>query len=262
MTRPAPPQATPFDVVRAVELHKTQPETRWLVEALWADQGVGFIGGSPKSLKTWIGLDLAVAVASKTPCLGHFRVLRPGPALIYLAEDRLDMVRERLEGLCAARGLQLDSLDILVITTAAIRLDLAEHCQRLEATIAAHAPRLLLLDPFVRLHRGDENSAQEVAAILATLRKIQRHYQIAIALVHHTRKTIASRQMGQALRGSGDFHAWADSALYLAHEKAGLRLTIEQRAAPSADPLLHPPRAASASPRADTGNPGKHPHHR
>jgi AAA domain len=251
-----PPCRAPFDVVRAVDLHTAPPEHRWLVEALWAEQGVGFIGGTPKSLKSWIGLDLAVAVASRTPCLGHFGVHRPGPALVYLAEDRLDVVRERLEALARARRLVLASLDVFVITTPAVRLDLADHCRRLEATIAVHRPRLLLLDPFVRLHRADENNVQDVAAILATLREIQRRFRLAIVVVHHTRKNAASRQPGQALRGSGDFHAWADSALYLSHEQAGLRLTIEQRAAPAADPCFirlaqHPPHPVLTVPADD-----------
>jgi RecA-family ATPase len=228
----------PFEVVRAVDLQRAPPEHRWLVDALWAEEGVGFIGGNPKSLKSWIGLDLAVSVASGTPCLGRFRVRRPGPALVYLAEDRTDVVRERLEALAASRGLLFGGLDVLVITTPAIRLDLAEHCARLEATLVEHRPRLLLLDPFVRLHRADENSAQEVAAILASLRELQRRHHLAITVVHHTRKNGGSRQPGQALRGSGDFHAWADSALYLSHEQAGLRITIEQRAAPAPEPFF------------------------
>lgn len=246
----------PFDVVRAVDLQRAQPEHRWLVDALWAEEGVGFIGGTPKSLKSWIGLDLAVSVASGTPCLGRFRVRRPGPALVYLAEDRTDVVRERLEALAASRGLLFGGLDVLVITTPAIRLDLAEHCARLEATLAEHRPRLLLLDPFVRLHRADENSAQDVAAILASLRELQRRHHLAITVVHHTRKSGGSRQPGQALRGSGDFHAWADSALYLSHEQAGLRLTIEQRAAPAPEPLFvsladRPPHPVVAAPALD-----------
>jgi len=237
VTPVAKPAPDPFDVVRAVDLERAPPERRWLVDALWAEQGVGFIGGTPKSLKSWIGLDLAVAVASATPCLGHFQVRRAGPSLVYLAEDRADVVRERIEALAKARGLLLGSLDVLVITTPAIRLDLADHCARLEATLAAHRPRLLLLDPFVRLHRADENSAQEVAAILASLRELQRRHHLAITVVHHTRKSGGSRQPGQTLRGSGDFHAWADSAIYLTHDKAGLKLTIEQRAAPAPEPL-------------------------
>lgn len=251
-----PPGPAPFDVVRAVDLQCAPPEHRWLVETLWAEQGVGIIGGTPKSLKSWVGLDLAVAVASHTPCLGHFRVHRPGPALVYLAEDRLDVVRERIEALAAARRLLLASLDVFVITTPSVRLDLAEHCRRLEATVAAHQPRLLVLDPFVRLHRGDENNAQDVAAILATLRELQRRFQVAIAVVHHTRKNVVSRQMGQALRGSGDFHAWSDSALYISHEQAGMRLTIEQRAAPAPEPCYirladNPPHPVLTSPAED-----------
>lgn len=253
-----PDDPGPFDVVRAVDLERTQPEHRWLVDALWAEQGVGFIGGSPKSLKSWIGLDLAVAVASATPCLGQFRVRQAGPALVYLAEDRLDVVRERLESLAAARGLPLCKLDVLVITTAALRLDLAEHGRRLEITLEATKPRLLVLDPFVRLHRGDENSAQEIAAILASLRELQRRFHLAIAVVHHTRKNANARQMGQALRGSGDFHAWADSALYVSHEKAGLKLTIEQRAAPAQEPVFisladNPPHPVVTTPADDNG---------
>jgi hypothetical protein len=252
----APPPPLPFDVVRAVDLVRAAPDQRWLVESLWADQGVGFIGGTPKSLKSWIGLDLAVAVASATPCLGHFHVRTAGPALVYLAEDRLEVVRDRLAALAAARGLIFAALDVLVITAPALRLDLPDHCARLEATLAHHRPRLLLLDPFVRLHRADENSAQDVAALLASLRELQRRFHLAIAVVHHTRKNAAAHQRGQALRGSGDFHAWADSALYLTHEKQGLCLSIEQRAAPAPDPVFvsladHPPHpvitAAAAS---------------
>jgi len=248
------PEPAPFDVVRAANLERAPPEQRWLVDALWAEQGVGFIGGSPKSLKSWIGLDLAVSVASATPCLGQFRVRRPGPALVYLAEDRLDVVRERLEAIATARDVPFDGLDVLVITTSSLRLDLAEHLRRLQATLKAHKPRLLVLDPFVRLHRVDENSAQEVAGILASLRELQRRFGLAIAIVHHTRKNANARQMGQALRGSGDFHAWADSALYLSHEKAGLKLTVEQRAAPAPEPVFvsladDPPHPVVAPPR-------------
>ena len=32
-------------------------------------------------------LDLAVSIASPTPCLGRINVLDPGPTLVYLAED-------------------------------------------------------------------------------------------------------------------------------------------------------------------------------
>jgi len=64
---------------------------------------VGFIVEHPKGNKSWLSLDMAVAVASGTPCLGRFPVPRPGPVLVYAAEDHLDTVRTRLVGLCAGR---------------------------------------------------------------------------------------------------------------------------------------------------------------
>jgi hypothetical protein len=42
---------------------------------------------------------------------------------------------------------------------------------------------------------------------------------------------------GQALRGSGDFHAWTDSALYLRANRDHILLRAEHRNAPAPDPL-------------------------
>jgi len=74
-------------------------------------------------------------------------------------------------------------------------------------------PKLLVLDPFVRLHRIDENLSGEVAPLLAYLRELQRRFHVAV--VHHARKGGAKLRAGQALRGSSEFHAWGDSNLYL-----------------------------------------------
>ena len=77
------------------------------------------------------------------------------------------------------------------------------------------APRLLVLDPFVRLHRIDENDAGQVSALLGYLRELQREHDVAVLVVHHARKNGSAGQSGQSLRGSGDFFAWADSLLYV-----------------------------------------------
>ena len=60
---------------------------------------MGVIGGTPKSGKTWLSLDLAVAVASGKPCLGRFAVPEPGPVLVYAAENTPADLRERVPGL-------------------------------------------------------------------------------------------------------------------------------------------------------------------
>jgi hypothetical protein len=220
-------------VARACELAPLPEERRWLVEGLWSEQAVGILGGEPKSFKSFLALELAVAIASGMPALRRFPVQHPGPVLLFAAEDALHVVRERLLGIAAAAGVALAALDVHVITAPALRLDLRDDAARLLATVAALKPRLLVLDPFVRLHRVDENAAAEVAPLLASLRELQRRHGCAVLLVHHARKGSAGSRPGQALRGSSELHAWGDSNLYVRRRGDGLVLSVEHRAAPS-----------------------------
>jgi len=224
-------------VLSAAALEQTPPQQRWLIETLWGAEDVGVIGGCPKSCKTWLGLEMAVSVASGTLCLQRFQVRRRGSALIYLAEDAAASIRERLVALCHYRKLSLEQLDVQVISVPSLRLDSELDLARLDATIAKYRPVMLLLDPLVRLHRADENNAQEISALLASLRELQRRHGIALLLTHHSRKNARSAQLGQSLRGSSDLHAWVDSALYLSHHKGHLQLVIEHRHAAAPEPL-------------------------
>jgi hypothetical protein len=209
-------------------------EHRWLVKDLWSEEGVGIIGAEPKCGKTFLALDLAVSVAAGTPCLRRFPISRAGRVLLYAAEDPLDIVRRRLEGICTVASLKLSELDVQVITEPSVRLDLEPVRRSLEETVAKLQPRLLILDPFVRLHRIDENASGEVAPLLAFLRELQRRHAVAVLVVHHAKKGAGRIRAGQALRGSSEFHAWGDSNLYLRkHSDDTITLTVEHRAAPS-----------------------------
>ena len=138
--------------------------------SLWSADGVGVIGGAPKVGKTWLALDIAVSVATGTPALGCFPVSQPGPVLLYGAEDAPADLRARLAAIAAARGLGLGDLDLGLIVAPTLRLDAARDRARLRATLDRYRPRPLLLDPLVRLHRIDENSAGEMSAVLGELR--------------------------------------------------------------------------------------------
>lgn len=209
----------------------------WLFEDLWLDEGVGILGGAPKCCKSWLALEIAVSLAAGSKCLQRYAPARSGRVLIYMAEDAHRVVRERLDSLCRHHGVGLAELDIFVITTDALRLDLSGDQRRLEATVAAVEPDLLILDPLVRLHRLDENHAGEISGLLAYLRKLQRAHHTAVLLVHHSRKNGSAHRPGQALRGSGDLHAFGDSNLYLRRVRDDLVLTFEHRAAAAPEPI-------------------------
>ena len=126
-------------VVRVGEIRCEDRTQRWLIEQLWGESSVGVIGGAPKCSKTWLGLDMALSVATGTPCLGKYAVPRAGPVLVYLAEDALPVGRERVAGMARHRGLDLAGVEIHVITAPTLRLDRDPHRTRLlENVLSGH----------------------------------------------------------------------------------------------------------------------------
>ena len=246
----------------AYRLAERSEEHRWLVTGLWSEQAVGIVGGEPKCCKSFLALDLAVAVAAGVPCLRRFAVPRAGRVLLFAAEDALHIVRRRLEGISAAASVALANLDIQVITAPTVRLDLEADRRNLAETVARLQPRLLILDPFVRLHRIDENASGEVAPLLAYLRELQRRHDVAVLVVHHAKKGGGSVRAGQALRGSSEFHAWGDSNLYLrprsarispspssiAPHRQCLRIELAQRGNALALEVVEPPTSQTPAP--------------
>src|SRR5262249_22763050 len=85
------------------------------------------------------------------------------------------------------------------------RLDLEADRRSLAQTVLELKPRLLILDPFVRLHRIDENASGEVAPLLAYLRELQRRYGCALYSAQST-ALLRNRQpepSGKARRAEG-----------------------------------------------------------
>jgi hypothetical protein len=230
---PASDRRAPFPVRRVHEVEARSREQRWLVDELFASAAVGLLGGPPKAFKTWVAAELALAVASGSPAFGRFAVAAPGPVLFFGAEDSPSDLRTRFDGIARARRLDLAKVPLLLLDVAQLRLDDAGHLDRLHKTVTLHAPRLLVLDPFVRLVAGlDENSARDVSAVLGALRTLQRERDVTILLVHHMRKSPAAHP-AQQLRGSGDFSAWLDSGLYLTRDGDDRVLVVEHRSAPA-----------------------------
>ena len=80
----------------AWRLAERAEEHRWLVTGLWAEQAVGIVGGEPKCCKSFLALDLAVAVAGGVPCLRRFAVSRPGRVRLALDRATPDELQELL----------------------------------------------------------------------------------------------------------------------------------------------------------------------
>ena len=118
-------------------------QQRWLVDGLWSEEAVGIIGGEPKCCKSFLALDLAVAVAAGVPCLRRFAVSRPGPSC-SIQPKTLCTSSPRLEGIRAAAGASLAELDVQVITASSLP-SISRHRARLTRPSPGQKPRLLVL---------------------------------------------------------------------------------------------------------------------
>jgi RecA-family ATPase len=95
--------------------------------------------------------------------------------------------------------------------------------------ISALKPSLVILDSLIRVHRGEENSAQDMSQLFAVLSEMRKEFGCAFAYTHHLRKRGMLKglnSLDQRMRGSSDITAYADSILGL--ERVDDRLILSQ----------------------------------
>ncbi|MCL4761292.1 MAG: AAA family ATPase [Burkholderiales bacterium] len=172
---------------------------RYLLRGLWPAGDYGVLAGEMKTQKTWIAGDMAVSVASGTPCLGAFPVDDPGPALMLAGEGGKANILRRLRAIAEARGLVADTLPITVCARAP-HLTSDVHLALVRAQIAATRPRLVTLDPLYLSARGA--NLADLYAMGAVLEALQHDCQrvgaALLVVTHHNRKpgTGATRIVG------------------------------------------------------------------
>ena len=78
-------------------------------------------------------------------------------------------------------------------------------------------PRLVIMDSLIRMHRGDENDAGEMAKFFASLTKLRQEFSCAFLITHHLRKRTQATRLNNIsrdrLRGSSDISAYADTVI-------------------------------------------------
>jgi hypothetical protein len=195
-----------------------QQEPPWLIQALLPGDGCSIIGGEPKHQKSFLALDLGLAVASGQPFLGR-RVPWPGPVYFLSTEDGWPRLRRRTLQFCRARGLDPG---LLPLTFAPKPRDFsvtnAMCMATLENELAAIHPRLVILDAWRDLFDGDENQADVVSAAWRPIRRLSTTFKCAVVVVAHFGKSGSDRRGGQKLRGSSALHGKLDAGIYLVAE--------------------------------------------
>ncbi|UDL15223.1 RecA-like DNA recombinase [Gordonia phage Pons] len=210
------------------------PEPSWLVDPMIPAGGCGFIAGIPKSLKSWLALDLAISLATGEDWLGH--TTTPQTVLYIQEEDPTILVRDRHNLIASSKdpkwALDTDPAKVLpypkpLFMQIYSKFDGTDAGWQawLKDVIEEHEVSLVILDTLATIAPGvDIDSGREVKGeLLDPLKDIARSTDAAVLIVHHMTKSAVSDRAGQNMAGSGQIHAWADFGLYVTNkdEKAG-----------------------------------------
>ncbi|MCO5089875.1 AAA family ATPase [Bosea sp. (in: a-proteobacteria)] len=145
------------------------------------------------------------------------RLHRPGPVLIYNAEDRLAEMERRLAaaqrhfGVTDAdmkhdiilwSGVDNEHLTLMCRPDGRSDLKRAPGFARLEAVIRKHGVVMVALDPQRSLTGGVENSTEDAEALFQALARLASETKTSIVVVHHPNKT-TRENAGDMMAGSG-----------------------------------------------------------
>ncbi len=201
-------------------LGKDFPPTPWLIQGLVTERSVGVTSAEPKSIKTWIELENALAVATGTPSMGEYQTGPARPVALFLAEDDARSARNRLSSLAAARGMEPALALRNVHVSCRQHLNLGNDADLIWILAScAQIPGLALvvLDPLRDVHAAEENDSTGMADVMGRLRAIRDIVGCSVRTPHHAKKETSGRSErgGQNMRGSSAIHGALDCGLYL-----------------------------------------------
>ena len=187
----------------------------WHIEDILPTRSAMVLVAREGVAKTWMVLDLAIAISQGSTWLNHFPTNR-GRVLIIDEENSKNLLTSRVQKLLTARGEleALHSLDIHWLVGQGLNLSDNRFTSALEERLAQIKPDVVVIDSLVRIHRGDENDARTMAELFAIIKQIMGIYECTFVFCHHQGKSaIDTNQSLGRYRGSSEIGAFADSIL-------------------------------------------------
>lgn len=229
-----PPQ-TSWTAAELLEVEFGEP--RWAVPGLLAE-GANLLCGPPKLGKSWMALNIAVAVATGTAAMGRIRVDQ-GDVLYLALEDTGRRLQSRLR--MSLNGHKPPSR--LTLETQCPPLDQGGR-QYIIGWLQRHPDtRLVIVDVLARVRPVDvptSNGRYDLDyKTMTMLKDIADEHGVCVLIVHHTRKTDAEDFLDR-VSGTHGLAGSADAILVLERTRgeATAKLSITGRDVEEADYAL------------------------
>jgi hypothetical protein len=204
---------------------KTFPPVSYCVPDL-IPEGLTIIAGKPKIGKSWLALDICIAVAAGRFCLGE-RKPTQGDVLYAAMEDNPRRLQRRIDKLLSPISAQWP--ERLTLANSWRRLDkggVDDIRQWIEQT---GNPRLVILDTLagVKPIRTQQGYTEDYESLTA-LHQLANEKGVSIIVLHHTRKMEAEDPV-DTVSGTLGLSGCADSILILGRSSQGTTLYVRGR---------------------------------
>ena len=205
----------------AAELQtKNYPPVKFIVPG-YIPEGLTLLAGKPKQGKSWLCLDIAVAISSGRYVLGDVPC-EEGDVLYLALEDNGRRLQERLHKLLPEREWPR-RLTFELVSKPLDDGGLDPLCKWITR---AESPRLLIVDVFAKIRGKSDNRdtlhSADYKAVMG-LHDLASEHGIAVIIVHHLRK-MGSDDPFDTISGSTGFTGACDTMLVLKRTSEGVVL--------------------------------------
>ena len=185
----------------------------FVVDGLIA-KGLYILAGAPKVGKSWLSLDVCLSIAKGKKVLDH--ETKCGTALYLCLEDSFERIQKRLYELTD------ESTENLYFATMADTIGSGLENQ-IEKFKAEHSDlKIVVIDTLQMIRESNENGYGSDYKELTVLKVLADKLEIAIVLVHHTRKCSNSDPFNM-ISGSTGLSGCVDGSMVLVETKRGSR---------------------------------------
>ncbi len=137
-SEPAEPTSNlPIKVLTAEQLAAEDCNVPYWIDAIWACNDPGVVGGGKKTLKTTIILALLISLATGLPFLGRFAVNAICSVLMLSGESGFAVLKESLQRICKSMGIALADVKNFHLSEWLPSLDNPRDLSMLEKVIVA-----------------------------------------------------------------------------------------------------------------------------
>lgn len=205
------------------------PDIKWIVP-MYLPEGCTILAGRPKLGKSWLALDIALAVARGAYCLGNVEC--PKGDVLYLAlEDNPRRLQSRIKKVSPPHCDDQWPHD----------LDFATEWPRceegglkaLKEWITSKAnPRLIIVDVLAQFRSGrggTEGIYEADYKAVKALQDLASENSIAVVIVHHVRKGMGDADPFERVSGTNGLTGAADTTMILDRDSNGCTLYARGR---------------------------------